>query len=480
MAKIDDLLKLDLSQFEGELEELKEAIEKFLADYEQVKDKKRFVEIAKENIDFFYDLAINALPEPDKGPVKKSTSQRKETAKSKGSKSKASGNPPKQKKQTAEDLLEEIKDMKVVEKAYHLLLHWIPDLKEHLQTDDDADLELYLELKGDETFEVVITKLIYHYPPEYELIMHHRFNGDEEGEHKIFIKPDQKEAQVNWRMYGETFKDFLEYDEIDQEDRDPEKLTKPLVKWLERMLEEGYTSRNIEFKAELEQKGKTERTPATTKKSKAQASVKKNLSAEEVLKELNEVVQPSLAACRARIREYNAKKREEEGPKPEKSFYTKLKERTVSILNLYPDQFKDDPSKLAETEVLALEFHRGLISIWNKSEAKAKSGEKAIREKLNSYLEQSQFSERKKLARRWKDKLPELEQVMRKEWKESEELEQVAQEMLDNFKKAIELYEKDPKKAKAFLQKKYKDEQLDTHLPEFVKSALGLDQPSKK
>ncbi len=194
---------------------------------------------------------------------------------------------------------------------------------------------------------------------------------------------------------------------------------------------------------------------------------------DELLAQLK-ALEPKLENCRRVIREHNAQKREAEGPKPKPTRHTQLKNKLLSIASLIPDKFKNDSEVLEKTEDLLLEAHSGLIEAWGMDKVKAKSGASAIQERFDEIEEKEEKKGRKKLAKRWKNQMPDIDSLMRKEWKDSEGLENEARDMLDDFKEAIKLFEQDANKAKEFLTKRYSKEQLERHLPDFIKEQLAI------
>ncbi len=193
----------------------------------------------------------------------------------------------------------------------------------------------------------------------------------------------------------------------------------------------------------------------------------------DLLEELK-TLEPKLENCRRVIREHNAKKKEAQGPKPQPTRHTQLKNKLLSIVSLIPDKLEKDEEVMEATKDILLDTHSKLIETWGMDKKKAKPGAAAIEEKFDSIEEKKEKEERKKVAKRWKNQLPDVDSLMRKEWKDSEGLENEAKEMLDDLKEAIKLFEKDAKKAQEFLIKRYSKEQLDRHLPDFILEQLNL------
>lgn len=122
-----------------------------------------------------------------------------------------------------------------------------------------------------------------------------------------------------------------------------------------------------------------EKPEAKPKPDKREADKKKS---KEILEELKKL-DPELEACRAVIREHNKKKREAQGTKPKKTRYTKLKEKLLSLINLMPDNLKNDVKVQRKTEKILLTTHRELVAAWGMNKVKAKPGAEAIKDKFD-------------------------------------------------------------------------------------------------
>lgn len=251
-------------------------------------------------------------------------------------------------------------------------------------------------------------------------------------------------------------------EKVDESQRKPEK-----SKSQKTQKKEGVKTEKQEPKEAVK---KPEARPPSKKKKENTAEPKDNKELLEQLKAL----EPKLENCRRVIREHNAQKREAQGPKPKPTRHTQLKQKLLAIVSLIPEKFIKDSKVLERTEEILLDAHSQLMEVWGMDKVKGKPAASAIQEKFDSIEEKQLKEERKKLAKRWKTQLPDVDTLMRKEWKDSDGLESEAKDILDDLKQAIKLFEQDPKKANEFLTKRYSQEQLGRHLPDFIAEQLGI------
>ncbi|UII32260.1 hypothetical protein LVD17_00215 [Fulvivirga ulvae] len=187
-----------------------------------------------------------------------------------------------------------------------------------------------------------------------------------------------------------------------------------------------------------------------------------------------EGIEGDIEACRAVIREHNRKKREAEGPKPKKTRYTQLREKLLAVISIIPDKLKDDQEVQQKTEGILLHTHRELVRAWGMSKVKAKAGANAIKEKFDALEEKTAKEERKTILARWKKDLPDVDKLVPKISKDKQTLKEAAIEVINHLKQAIAYFEDDPAKAAKYLKAHFEQEQLEKHLPKYVKEALKL------
>lgn len=269
---------------------------------------------------------------------------------------------------------------------------------------------------------------------------------------------------------------FLDDYEKEEDKKEFEKIAQGNIDKLFTLLKKALPDR-----AKSDRPAKKQKTSASKDKSKPKSKPTQDASAETTEKILEELkaMEPELAACRRKIRDYNSRRRETQPPKPKPTRHTQLKDKLLSIVKLMPDKHKEDEKVLAETEEILLDTHSRLVSAWGMDKVRSKPGATAIMEKFDDLQEKKAKEERSKIAKRWQDKLPDTEKVMKQEWNSSEQLEAEAKEIVSNLREAIRLYKQDVAKAVKFLEAKFSKAQLDKYLPDFVREDLGLGKAKK-
>ena len=179
-----------------------------------------------------------------------------------------------------------------------------------------------------------------------------------------------------------------------------------------------------------------------------------------------------LERCRAEDEQEKKKKSSQKKPRPKPTRLTQLKTRLLSLANLIPKKLKENIGVQEKTEKILLSAHRELVGTWEMDKVKAKSGEKAIKEKFDEMEEKVNKSDRKDMSIKWRTDLSKLSQRQRDDLdKESYKEFKVD---LEHLEQARKLFEEDPERATKFLKKTFDKDQLDAYLPKYIKSELQL------
>ena len=111
-----------------------------------------------------------------------------------------------------------------------------------------------------------------------------------------------------------------------------------------------------------------------------------------ILEELA-ALQPELDKCRTLYLEANRKKREAKGddkPKSKPTRLTKLKTKTLSLVQIIPPKLKDNLRVQDETKAILLKTYWDLVKLWNMDTKRAKAGAEAIEEKFEAMEEKTE------------------------------------------------------------------------------------------
>lgn len=411
MATIKDLIALDFSKSKADnTSALKTAIDKIIEDYNQEEDKEFFEKEAAKNIDALYSMVEEYAPEA----IPKAD---KEKSEAKGKEKAVKASPD-----NSDGLREARKPNKQLSKNGNSKKSKTrPGLTKALIRDVIDELtDLGIDLKGESEIVIASARM------DLEEALD---SNDDELENLV------KEAVQN-------FRDWL--DEI----REDPKAT-PAIALVNKLI------------IALGEKTIPEVVPSKREKSKQ-------------FMEKLEGIEGDIEACRAVIREHNRKKREAEGPKPKKTRYTQLREKLLAVISIIPDKLKDDQEVQQKTEGILLHTHRELVRAWGMSKVKAKAGANAIKEKFDALEEKTAKDERKAILAKWKKDLPDVDKLVPKIIKDKQTLKEAAIEVINHLKQAIIYFEEDPAKAAKYLKTHFDQEQLEKHLPKYVKEALKL------
>lgn len=211
--------------------------------------------------------------------------------------------------------------------------------------------------------------------------------------------------------------------------------------------------------------------PESSKTMKEKSEKKATLSEEEK-DNIRTQLDKEVEKCRIKIREHNAKKKTLEGPKPVKSRYTLIKERTVALIKLTPPKLLKDEKVQAKNREMADLIVAMCMENWDMKPVK--QAQKAIGKELDELEDKAEKSERKEIAKKWRSSLADIDGILSKVSQDKKLLSLSAKDLKEQLREIVKVYEDDPDKAIALLKEKYTHAQLELYIPAFVRKDLEL------
>lgn len=504
MAKIEDILNLDLSKIEKE--PLKVSVKKFIDGYKAEEEKELFKEAAKKSIDTLYRMV------KDHAPKAIAKSDHKE-ASEKSAKSKKRGNFGKIVRSVIDqltDLLENYEGDDLVghlENTIHglnkallsdgndkevtkgvtkslesfyafegmieenqklrygdIVADDIPVRKKALSIIDQLLRELRIEkskpvnpkpkasAKRKPKDSIQILRRLTHQVAEAL----NKLSEDLEGQDETIVDSTIMDLDNAFDQHHDTI--FL---------TDLKSAIKSFDDWANDISNKTIRKQSIseiqKLKEELEKHDK--------QKSESEAKSKKVL---EKVKEYD----ADIEACRIVIREFNKKKRESQPAKPKPTRLTKLKNHIAAIIKLTPPAIEGDETVQEGNRKGSEMILNHFMPLWGMN--RVKEARSSMEKELDEIEGKIEGKEQKELAQRWKHDLPDTDKIIAYEKKNNKHLlEEAALQIVDHIGESIKLYRDDKSKAFKFLKEKFNQDQLKEYLPKYILDELKEETKKK-